>query len=102
VGVFEHVEGGLVGRAVGVGRTVDVDVHAVGEEFAGGMLWRSLCAEEREAAAECDCEISVQRGYPCHLRRRWMRARRKKVSRERVLVRRMSLQCELECWSRFS
>ena len=32
VGIAEVVEGGAVGRAVGVGGSVDVDVHAAGEE----------------------------------------------------------------------
>ena len=32
VGVAKVVEGGAVGRAVGVGCAVDVDIHAMGEE----------------------------------------------------------------------
>jgi hypothetical protein len=35
VGVAELVEGVGAGRTVGVGRTVDIDVHAMGEDLEG-------------------------------------------------------------------
>jgi len=40
VGVAELVEGMGAGWAVGVGGSVDVDVHAVGGEIKGGMVLR--------------------------------------------------------------
>jgi hypothetical protein len=39
VGVAEVIERGAVGRAVGVGGSVDVDIHAAGEE---GEVGRGL------------------------------------------------------------
>jgi hypothetical protein len=80
VGVFGDVEGGLAGRAVGVGGAVDVYVEAVGEELEDRVRWERLrgllrsrvgCGEgEREDEAELrhfglDAEAGAETRWLC-------------------------------------